>query len=163
MLQGRRVSAVSWGWATEAPGTSNQSCSAPRMWVDNRYPPSTLCLLNQYREWCVTCVLLPKHRSWRLGFKEFTVQADTCRDCRRCRRFLCCQLLWQLSRHYPHPMSWLTVVWPLSTKRTLQLVFPGVLVQINKMQEMQRYCNLCTLLKLQLPHKKEVPEHIFLK
>lgn len=154
MLQGRRVSAVSWGWATEAPGTSSQSCSAPRMWVDIHHLLSTSWMM------CNVCAAskAPELTPPRIQRVEFTVQADTCRDCRRCRRFLCCQLLWQLSRHYPHPMSWLTVVWPLSTKRTLQLVFPGVLVQINKMQEMQRYCNLCTLLKLQLLHKKEVPE-----
>ena len=46
----------------------------------------------------------------------------------------------------------IAMLWPLRTKRTLHFVFPGVLVQINKMQEMQRYCNLCTLLKLKLLH-----------
>ena len=33
----------------------------------------------------------------------------------------------------------IAMLWPLRTKRTLHFVFPGVLVQINKMQEMQRY------------------------
>ena len=52
----------------------------------------------------------------------------------------------------------IAMLWPLRTKRTLHFVFPGVLVQINKMQEMQRCKCKDSALKRSSSNK-----HIFLK